>query len=109
MQTKDISLVAAVIFFFMCSLALSFWTTGAESAGTQGGPVDLVTAIEQVAKRNIPAVVHIEVTERQEVANPIAPFENDPFFRYFFNTLKNMPKKFHREIMGLGTGMIMDT
>jgi len=29
--------------------------------------------------------VHIEVTQRQEVTNPLVPFENDPFFRYFFN------------------------
>jgi serine protease Do len=108
MQKKNTSFLTTMIFCFMCSLALPFWTTPAESADTQGGSVDLVTAIEQVAKRNIPAVVHIEVTERQEVANPIAPFENDPFFRYFFNIPKNMPKKFHREIVGLGTGMIMD-
>ena len=31
---------------------------------------DLTTAIIQVAKQNIPAVVHIEVTESQEVENP---------------------------------------
>jgi serine protease Do len=52
-------------------------------------------------------VVHIEVTQRQEVANPLLPFENDPFFRYFFS-LPRMPRKFKRELKGLGTGMIMD-
>lgn len=69
---------------------------------------DLTTAIQSVAKQNIPAVVHIEVSERQEIANPFLPFENDPFFRYFFETPKKMPKKFERELKGLGTGMIMD-
>jgi serine protease Do len=69
---------------------------------------DLSTAIVDVAKRNIPAVVHIEVTERQEVANPLLPFESDPFFRRFFNIPK-MPKKFKRELKGLGTGMIIDS
>jgi serine protease Do len=69
--------------------------------------VDLTTAIIEVAKRNIPAVVHIEVTERQEVANPLLPFESDPFFRRFFDIPK-MPKKFKREVKGLGTGMIID-
>jgi serine protease Do len=60
-----------------------------------------------VAKQTIPAVVHIEVTERQEVPNPFFPFENDPFFRHFFG-FSNMPKKFKRELKGLGTGMIID-
>jgi serine protease Do len=72
-----------------------------------GDAPNLSTAIAQVAKQNIPAVVHIEVTQRQEVANPLLPFENDPFFRYFFS-LPRMPRKFKRELKGLGTGMIMD-
>ncbi len=72
-----------------------------------GETPNLSTAIAQVAKQNIPAVVHIEVTQRQEVVNPLLPFENDPFFRYFFS-LPRMPRKFKRELKGLGTGMIMD-
>ncbi len=78
-----------------------------EHSEARGQTVDLATAIETVAKNTIPAVVHIEVTERQEVANPLLPFENDPFFRQFFGN-RNMPKKFQREIQGLGTGMILD-
>jgi serine protease Do len=70
-------------------------------------PVDLTTAIMQVAKQNIPSVVHIEVTERQEVTNPWWGFENDPFFRRFFD-IPRMPHKFKRELKGLGSGMIMD-
>lgn len=72
-----------------------------------GKEIDLSTAIIEVAKKNIPAVVHIEVTERQEVVNPFLPFESDPFFRRFFDFPK-MPRKFKREIKGLGTGMIID-
>ncbi|MCE5262156.1 MAG: Do family serine endopeptidase [Deltaproteobacteria bacterium] len=68
---------------------------------------DLSTAIIQVAKQNIPSVVHIEVTESQEVANPMLPFANDPLFRRFFN-VPQMPKKFKREMKGLGTGIIID-
>lgn len=68
---------------------------------------DLSTAIIQVAKRTIPAVVHIEVTARQEVPNQFLPFENDPFFKRFFNAPET-PRKFKREIKGLGTGMIID-
>jgi serine protease Do len=77
------------------------------AAATAGEAPNLSTAIAQVAKQNIPAVVHIEVMQRQEVTNPLLPFENDPFFRYFFN-LPRMPRKFKRELKGLGTGMIMD-
>jgi serine protease Do len=69
----------------------------------------LTTAIERVAQDTIPAVVHIEVTEQQEVANPFYHYRNDPFFKYFFNLPNKMPKKFQRELMGLGTGMIIDS
>ncbi len=69
--------------------------------------IDLSTAITQVAKQTIPAVVHIEVTKSQVVANPFLPFQDDPSFRQFFGNQK-MPKKFKRELKGLGSGMIID-
>ncbi|MGE5188449.1 MAG: trypsin-like peptidase domain-containing protein [Gemmatimonadota bacterium] len=68
---------------------------------------NLETAIERVAERTIPAVVHIEVTERTTVPNPLLPFSEDPFFRYFFGN-RRMPRKFQRVLRGLGTGMLMD-
>ena len=71
-------------------------------------PVDLTTAIIEVAKKNLPSVVYIEVTESREVENPLLPYENDPFFRRFFNVPK-MPRKFKQELKGLGSGMIIDT
>jgi serine protease Do len=76
--------------------------------GVNPSAVDLSTAIARVAKETIPAVVHIEVTQRQEVNNPFLPFENDPFFHYFFDVPHHMPRKFKRELKGLGSGMIMD-
>jgi serine protease Do len=83
-----------------------------QSAPTQAAEkmksVDLSTAIIQVAKQNIPAVVSIEVTESKEVVNPMLPFENDPFFRRFFGNPK-MPRKFKQELKGLGSGMIIDS
>ncbi len=69
--------------------------------------VDLSNTFVQIAKKAIPSVVHIEVTARQEVANPFLPFENDPFFRYFFDTPDNS-KKFKRDVKGIGTGMLID-
>jgi serine protease Do len=68
---------------------------------------DWTTAIERVAEKAIPSVVHVEVTEYQEVTNPMFPFENDPFFGQFFGIPKG-PRKFKRELKGLGSGIIMD-
>jgi serine protease Do len=69
---------------------------------------DISTAIIKVARSAIPAVVQVEVTERREVPNPFLPFEGSPFWRKFFNLPKKMPKKFKEEMMGLGTGIIVD-
>ena len=90
-------------------LVLGVLLLGAQPFAALGaeGPVDLSTAIIQVAKQNLPAVVYIEVTESKEVVNPMLPFENDPFFRRFFGAPK-MPKKFKQEMKGLGSGMIID-
>ncbi len=68
---------------------------------------DLSTVFVQISKKTIPSVVHIEVTAREETANPLLPFENDPFFRYFFG-VPNAPRKFKRDVKGIGTGMIID-
>jgi serine protease Do len=69
---------------------------------------NLSSSIERVAKKAIPAVVHIEVTEHQELANPYYAYRDNPFFRRFFGIPKNMPKKLHRELVGIGTGVIID-
>ncbi len=68
---------------------------------------DFRNAIINVANKNIPAVVHIEVMQRQEIANPLSPFESDPFFRRFFDFPQG-PRKFKRELKGIGTGMIIN-
>ena len=70
-------------------------------AAERAKSIDLSTAIIQVAKQNLPAVVYIEVTESREVTNPFLPFENDPFFRRFFGVPK-IPKKFKQEMKGSG-------
>lgn len=83
-------------------------TLAAPLAGVSSPDLSWSTAIAKVAKESIPAVVHIEVTQSQEVNNPLMPFENNPFFHFFFNTPRDMPRKFKRELKGLGTGMILD-
>ncbi len=88
--------------WFLFSLALSpFPALAAEK------PADLTTAIVGVARATVPAVVHIEVTERTEFVHPLLPFETDPFFRKFFGSPKS-PRKFKQEMTALGSGMIFD-
>ena len=100
---KIICLEIVLVLFF----SVPVQAAGAAQFAEKIPGFDLSTAIIRVAKQNIPTVVHIEVTESQEVANPFLPFANDPFFKRFFNT-PQMPKKFKREMKGLGTGIIID-
>jgi serine protease Do len=79
----------------------------AKSAAVEGSSRDLKTAISQVARENIPAVVHINVTQRREITNPLLPFNSDPFFHFFFNG-PQAPRKFKQELRALGTGMLID-
>jgi serine protease Do len=69
---------------------------------------DLITAIQDVARRAIPFVVHVEATERQSVTNPLLPFENDPFFQHFFGNSR-LPHQLEREVTGLGSGILIDS
>jgi membrane-associated protease RseP (regulator of RpoE activity) len=57
------SFVLAVV---LVPVALWFLTASVQEAWGAKTPVDLSSAIEQVAEQTIPAVVHIEVTQRQE-------------------------------------------
>ncbi len=94
------------LFFLFLAISIGLHSVSLQAA-ERAKPADLSTAIIQVAKQNLPAVVYIEVTESREVTNPFLPFENDPFFRRFFGFPK-MPRKFKQEMKGLGSGMIID-
>ena len=98
----------AGLFVLVITLGVMQTLVVSASAAENPAVVDLSNAITAVSKQAIPAVAHIEVTQRQEIKNPLLPFENDPFFHYFFNAPRKMPKKFKREMKGLGSGMIMD-
>jgi serine protease Do len=105
-----ISFITIILIIAVWSVAIEAQTNKSPSirvAEKKGGNVDLATAIIQVAKENLPAVVYVEVTESREVVNPLLPFENDPFFQRFFG-VPNMPRKFKQEVKGLGSGMIID-
>jgi serine protease Do len=93
-RSRRLFLLTAVVISITCAL----------SANAQ----ELRTAIKDVARRAIPAVVHIEVIEKQTVQNPMMPFQNDPFFRQFFGNPGRMPGTFEREVQGLGSGILID-
>lgn len=71
------------------------------------GSVDLSTAVSRVATQNMPAVVYIQVKQTRTIENPLFPFQNDPFFRRYFG-IPRMPRRFRQEVMGVGSGMILD-
>lgn len=96
-KTKSMIHCAIVLSLFSC-LTVCTYSLAAE---------DLTTAIIRVAKDVTPAVVHIEITERRQMANPLLPFQNDPFFRRFFNQ-PGTQRKFKQEVRGVGTGMLID-
>jgi serine protease Do len=108
-----LALIVVGLVFIGCKEQSLAQTFAAPPATVQTAPApqpsayDLSTAIAKVAQAAIPAVVHIEVTQRGEVNNPMLPFENDPFFHFFFNGPR-MPRKFKQEMKGIGSGILMD-
>jgi serine protease Do len=100
-------LVGVLLTILLGAAILAQSSVPALAADKKPAPVDLSVAVIGVAKRAIPSVAHIEVTAQQDVAGPALPFDSDPFFRYFFGTPQE-PRKFKREMKGLGTGIIID-
>ena len=101
--------VLMVAFFAVALLAAYTFRAGASTTAADPAS-DLGTAIKQVAKASVPAVVHVEVTEKREMGQQFMPFQNDPFFRFFFDTPNSprSPHQYKREMKGLGTGVIID-
>jgi hypothetical protein len=77
---------------FMSGMILTSPQSIPVQAAEKAKPIELSTAIIQVAKQNLPAVVYIEVTDSREVINPLLPFESDPFFRRFSFHASWMPE-----------------
>ena len=97
-------LTTALLFILMATIPP---VVIAQIAKDKNVGLDLINAVSDVAKKNIPAVVHIEVTQQEEVPVLQFPFGNEPFFHFFFQE-PGSPRKYQRELKGLGTGMIMD-
>ena len=98
----------AIITLVFCFTFLPGVTNAADpNQDTSPKPVfanDLRIIITQIAKATIPSVVHIEMTQQQVVPySPLTEPPQSPFFEQ-----PQAPKKFKRELKGLGTGIIID-
>ncbi len=70
-------------------------------------PVDFID-LWRVGDKAIPATVYIEVINRTETVEPLPSFTADPFFHQYFD-VDMLNKKFSDELVGRGTGMIIDS
>jgi len=99
---KIVKVFAALIFLLSVSAGACLAADGEQNRNSQGSP-DLRVIFSQIAKTNIPAVVHIEVTEQKLVlATPHTNNQTNPF-----SDQAPPQKKFKRELKGLGTGVII--
>jgi serine protease Do len=63
--------------------------------------------LNRVGDQAIPATVYIEVINQEEVVEPLPSFMSDPLFLRCFDVDK-LQRKFSNELVGQGTGMIID-
>lgn len=105
MPASFLKKIICSLFIWVLISPLGSLSFAAEKAETlKGSAPDLTTAIADVAQKAMPAVIHIEVIQRVPVQTPPSPFENDPFFRYFFGGAPGRKK----EMRGIGTGTLID-
>jgi serine protease Do len=69
-------------------------------------PVDFID-LGRVGDETILATVYIKVIDRAEIVEPLPSFAADPFFHRYFD-VDMLDRKFSDELVGLGTGMIID-
>jgi serine protease Do len=91
------------IIFAILLFSVFFFGCGPQDVNQPTGYINL----NRVGDKAIPATVYIEVIEREEAAEPLPSFTADPiFFRYF--DADKLQRKFSDELVGQGTGMIID-
>ncbi len=72
-----------------------------------GKPIGYIN-LNRVGNKAIPATVYIEVINQEEAVEPLPLFTADPLFLRYFDVDK-LHRKFSDELVGEGTGMIIDT
>jgi len=69
-------------------------------------PIDYID-LNRVGDKASPATVYIEVINQKETVEPLPSFTADPIFLRYFDVDK-LQRKFSTELVGQGTGMIID-
>jgi serine protease Do len=99
-----VSIVFLLPMTLLSGICLAADTAMQDTQKATGAP-DLRIVFIQIANATIPAVVHIEVTQQQVVT--AFPFSQIPSTPFYFDQPQG-PKKFKRELKGLGTGVIIN-
>jgi len=84
-------------------IAVFFFGCGPQDINQPIGYINL----NRVGDKTIPATVYIEVIDREEAAEPLPSFTSDSVFLRHFDADK-LQRKFSDELVGQGTGMIID-
>ena len=99
--------MARLSYFYRSSLEhcflLFFFGCGQQDINKPIGYINL----NRVGNKAGPAAVYIEVINHEEAVEPLPLFTADPIFRRYFDVDK-LQRKFSNELVGQGTGMIID-
>ena len=104
--TSDRWLIKSILLAIFGTFLISWFFVGCGQKD-RNKPVDFID-LGRVGDKAIPATVYIEVINRAETADPLPSFTAAPLFgRYFDVDMLN--RKFSDELVGRGTGMIIDS
>ena len=106
---KSLSLRWSVKSFLLVILGtlLTAWLFFGCGQRDRNQPIGIID-LGRVGDKAIPATVYIEVINRDETVEALPPFTADPFFHQYFD-VDMLNTKFSDELVGRGTGMIIDS
>jgi len=91
------------IIFGLLLISVFFFGCGQQDVNK---PINYIN-LNRVGGKVIPATVYIEVINQKETVEPLPLFTADPIFLRYFDVDK-LQRKFSNELVGQGTGMIID-
>ena len=91
------------VIFGSLLISVFFFGCGQQDINKPIGYINL----NRVGDKAIPATVYIEVIDQKDTVEPLPSFTADPIFLRYFDVDK-LQRKFSNELVGQGTGMIID-
>jgi len=92
------------VFFGTLLISIFFFGCGPQDVNK---PISYIN-LNRVRDKAIPATVYIEVINQEEAVEPLPSFTDEPFFHRYFD-VDMLNRKFSDELVGRGTGMIIDS